>query len=186
MHLPRSFAVLAVFAVAACTGEKDPKATADAGSGPAMTAADTNPDAYRQKQQAYADSVLNRASTAKQVVDKLGKDFEVASVRLRDTLALLSSKTDCHEQGRKADPYLAGTVTWYVFMSVVGSNVVRVQESQWSTAAGKNVDTCLNAAAANWKLDTSFGPPKQLIAQVQFKPAAAPPKPDSLPAKKSP
>jgi hypothetical protein len=184
MTLFRPSALLAVFVLAACTGEKDPNAT-DKTAGPAITAADTNPDAYRQKQQAYADSVLNKASSAKQLVDKLGKDYEVGSTRLRDTLALLSSKTDCHEQGRKSDPYLAGTVSWYVFMSVVGSNVVRLQESQWSSAAGKAVDMCLNEAATKWKFDTSFGPPKQLIAQVQFKPAAAP-NPDSLPAKKTP
>jgi hypothetical protein len=69
-------------------------------------------------------------------------------------------------------------------MSVVGSNVVRVQESAWSSAAGKPVDECLNNAARNWKFDTTFGPPKQLITQVTFKPAPVP-NPDSLAAKKA-
>lgn len=174
MKLLRPFALLAVFALA-CTGDKDPKPVADAGGGPVPTPADTNADAYRKKQQAYADSVLNKASSAKQIVDKLGgKNYDVGSVRLRDTLAVLASKADCHAAGRKSDPWLAGTVSFYTFMSVVGTNVIRVQESQWTSAAGKAVDDCLNAAAKTWKLDSSFGPPKEYITQVQFKAADAP------------
>jgi hypothetical protein len=185
MSLPRSFALLAVFALAACTGEKAPDAaaTAAAAADSAAKLPGADPDAYRKSQEAYADSVLNRVSTAKQVVEKLGKGYDVGSTRLRDTLALLSSKADCHAQGRKMDPYLAGTVSYYVFMSVVGSNVIRVQESQWTSGAGKAVDLCLNDVAKNWKLDSSFGAPNQYIAQVQFKPAAPPPLPDTTPAK---
>lgn len=183
MNLLRSSALLAVFALASCNGDKDPKPADTAGGSPPVPSADA--DAYRKAQQAYADSILNQVSSAKQLVEKLGpKDYEVGSIRLRDSLALLASKTDCHARGRDTDPYLAGTVSFYVFMSVVGSNVVRVQESQWTSGAGKIVDECLNKAGTQWKFDTSFGPPKQLIAQVQFKPAAAGTKADSAAAKK--
>ncbi len=175
MKLPRPLAPLVVIALfAACTGEKDPKSAANAPAGPPVAVADTNPDAYRKAAQAFGDSILNTASSAKQIADKLGKNYAVGSVRLRDTLALLASKTKCHETGRQTDPYLAGTVSFYVFMSVVGSNIVRIQESQWTSGAGKIVDDCLNAAAANWKLDVSFGPPKEYITQAQFKAAAGP------------
>ena len=54
-------------------------------------------------------------------------------------------------------------------MSVVGSNVVRVQESQWTSQAGNIVDSCLNLASKDWKFDSSFGKTAAYITQVQFK-----------------
>ena len=112
---------------------------------------------------------MSATTTAKQVVDKLGKGYAVGSTRLRDSLATLSTKSDCFGQGRKTDPYLAGTVSFFVFMSVVGSNVVRVQESQWTSQAGNIVDSCLNLASKDWKFDSSFGKTAAYITQVQFK-----------------
>lgn len=151
---------------AACGGdkaEKAPSAQAENEGG------GVSPDEYRKNQQRFADSVLNATTTAKQVVEKLGKDYAVGSTRLRDSLAALSTKSECFAQGRKSDPYLAGTVSYFVFMSVVGSNVVRVQESHWTSQAGNIVDSCLNLAAKDWKFDSSFGKPAAYITQVQFK-----------------
>lgn len=154
-------------AVAACGGgdSKEPPA-ANAGPSP-----NVSPDEYRAAQKRYADSVLNAASTAQDYVKKAGGDYAVGSVRMRDSLAVLSSKSGCYLKGRESDPYLAGTVSFYVFMSVVGSNVVRVQEdaTTWTSAAGNIVNACLNLAAKDWKFDPTFGKQGSYITQVQFK-----------------
>ena len=158
------FLIAAALLAAACGGDaKDKPQTAEAAK-PQQT-----PDEYRKAQQRYADSVISGAKTSSQVVEKLGKDYAVGSIRLRDSLALLSSNTKCFEKGRQADPYLAGTVSFFVFMSVVGSNTVQVQESQWSSNAGNIVDACLNLEAKAWKFDATFGKPAAYITQVQFK-----------------
>ena len=164
MRRRASVFVLALMA-AACGGEKTEKAPTPA----AVSDGAVSPDEYRKAQQRFADSVLNATTTAKQVVAKLGKDYAVGSTRLRDSLAVLSTKSECFAQGRKSDPYLAGTVSFFVFMSVVGSNVVRVQESQWTSQAGNIVDSCLNLASKDWKFDSSFGKTAAYITQVQFK-----------------
>jgi hypothetical protein len=160
------------FAVAACSGEKrkdDDETTASAQTKIAATA--LSPDDYRKKQRAFADSVLNVTGSAKALVEKLGKGYAVGSTRLRDTLALLAAdkKTDCFTVGRKVDPYLAGTVSFWVNISVIGSDIVRVQESKWTSAAGNTVDACLNQAAKDWKFDATFGKPAAYIVQIQFK-----------------
>lgn len=152
--------------LAACGGDKA-KAPAPAGEAPGQSAED-----FRAQQQRFADSVINATMTTKGVVAKLGKDYYVGSVKLRDSLAILVEKSGCYFQGRQADPYLAGTASFFVFMSVIGSNVVRVQEAQWTSAAGNIVTACLNLAAKNWTFDPSFGNGKQgaLITQVQMMP----------------
>lgn len=159
------FATLAV-AVAACGGDSKEAPAANAGPSPTVS-----PDEYRAAQQRYADSVLNATSTAQDYVKKAGGDFAVGSVRMRDSLATLAGKTGCFLKGRESDPYLAGTVSFYTFMSVVGSNVVRVQEdaTTWTSAAGNIVNACLNLAAKDWKFDSSFGKQGSYITQVQFK-----------------
>jgi hypothetical protein len=126
---------------------------------------------YRTRQQAFADSVLNTSSNAKSVADKLGKGYGVGSTRLRDTLAVLvaSGKDECFKAGRSTDPYLAGTVSFFVNMGVIGSDIVRIQESKWTSAAGNIVDACLNKAAQSWKFDGTFGKPAAYIVQVQFR-----------------
>jgi hypothetical protein len=160
-----TLATLILFAVA-CGGDETPRKSPDSGIGanPAVS-----PDAYRKQQQAYADSVLNRVAPASQVAKELGAGYEVGSTRLRDSLMVLATKSGCFMKGRESDPYLAGTVTWYVYMSVVGSNVVRVQKSDWTSPAGNIVDSCLNLDSKNWKFDPSFGKPASYITQVQFK-----------------
>jgi hypothetical protein len=161
----RSFFVATAVITAACGGDSPDKAP-PAAAGPAAT---VSPDDYRKAQQAYADSLLNATGSAADIVKKMGAEYAVGSTRLRDSLATLSTKTGCFMKGRESDPYLAGTVSYFVFMSVVGSNVVRVQESQWTSAAGNIVDSCLNLAAKDWKFDVSFGKQGSYITQVQFK-----------------
>lgn len=156
-------AVALVALLVACGGDK-PEAK-PAAADPVKVSADD----YRAKQARFADSVLNSASTSKDVAAKLGTGYTVGPIRLRDSLALLTDKSDCYAQGRKSDPYLAGTVSFFVFMSVVGSNVVRVQDAQWTSAAGNIVNACLNLAAKNWAFDTTFGKSGSYITQVQLK-----------------
>ncbi len=166
------FALLAsaLLMAAACGGDATDKKATAAGGQPTPMPGQT-PDEYRKAQQRYADSVLNQTSSAAEVVKKLGGDYAVGSVRLRDTLALLAEKSGCFLEGRKTDPYLAGTVSFFVFMSVVGSTSVYVQENatKWTSQAGNIVNSCLNVAARNWKFDPSYGKPASYITQVQFK-----------------
>jgi hypothetical protein len=147
-------------------GKDDDTQTAAGGSDENKAALD-----YRARQQAFADSVLNTSSNAKSVADKLGKGYGVGSTRLRDTLAVLvaSGKDECFKAGRNTDPYLAGTVSFFVNMGVIGSDIVRIQESKWTSAAGNIVDACLNKAAQSWKFDGTFGKPAAYIVQVQFR-----------------
>jgi hypothetical protein len=164
-----SFVALA--ATAAACSKKDKSKDDDAQT--ATGGLDENKAAldYRKRQQAFADSVLNTASNAKTVADKLGKGYSVGSTRLRDTLAVLvaGNKDECFKAGRSTDPYLAGTASFLVNMGVIGSDIVRVQESKWTSAAGNIVDACLNKAAQAWKFDGTFGKPAAYIVQVQFK-----------------
>jgi hypothetical protein len=155
-----------VLALAACGGDK--KTADDTEKGPISP--NVSPEQYRKRQEQFADSVLNATSSAKVVAEKLGKGYAVGSARLRDTVAFLAGeKTDCFQIGRKTDPYLAGTVSFWVNMNVIGSDVVRVQDSNWTSAAGSLVNACLGEQAKDWKFDTTFGTPAAYIVQVQFK-----------------
>lgn len=164
MNVKRTL-VLSLLALAAC-GRDQAKDAEQA----AEKAKQVSPDEYRKKQLSFADSVLNAASPAKVVVEKLGKGYDIGPVRMRDTVAVLASaQTQCFQNGKKADPYLAGTVSFFVHMNVTGSDVIHVQESTWTSPAGNIVDACLNEATRPWKLDASFGKPATYIVQVQFK-----------------
>lgn len=163
--------MLSLLALAACGGDK--KKTDDEEDGaktPKAGAAQVSVADYQKKQAAFADSMLNASTPAKAIVQKLGKGYDVGSVRLRDSVAYLAgSKTTCFQTARKEDPYLAGTVTMFVNIGVVGSDVVRVQESKWTGMSGNLVDACLNTEAKNWKFDATFGKPAAYLVQVQFK-----------------
>ena len=167
----RRFLAIGVLAtvsgVGACGG--DSKASGDT-AGKAAAAGPVSAEDFRKQQQHYADSLINATRTAKDVVDKLGQGYAVGSIKLRDSLALLTEKSNCYFQGRQTDPYLAGTVSWFVFMSIVGSNIVRVQQGDWTSEAGNIVTSCLNLAAKDWKFDASFGKQGAYITQVQLKP----------------
>ncbi len=158
---------LALLTLAACSGDKKKKDDEDPPK--TVVSANLSPEEYRKRQNQIADSMLNATSSAKQLVDKLGKGYAVGSTRLRDTVAMLASKTDCFQIGRKTDPYLAGTVSVWVNMNVVGSDVVQVQTSDWTSAAGNLVVACLGQHTKDWKFDTTFGTPAAYIVQVQFK-----------------
>ena len=168
-----SFIAVAAITTASACSKKDKSKDDDATTTTANAEPDENKAAldYRKRQQGFADSVLNASSSSKTVAEKLGKGYGVGSTRLRDTLALLVSanKDDCFKAGRNTDPYLAGTVSFFVNMSVIGSDIVRIQESKWTSAAGNIVDACLNKAAQSWKFDGTFGKPAAYIVQVQFK-----------------
>lgn len=158
----------ALVIAAACGGDAADRKPA---AGEGAPAPGQSADEYRKAQQRLADSVLSHTSSAAEVVRDMGGDYAVGPARLRDTLSLLSEKTGCFLEGRKTDPYLAGTVSFFVSMSVVGSTAVYVQENAtaWTSQAGNIVNSCLNVAAKDWKFGPSFGKPASYIAQVQFK-----------------
>ena len=162
---------VAIAALASACSKKDKSKDDDAQATVGETDENKSALDYRKRQQAFADSVLNASSSSKTVAEKLGKGYGVGSTRLRDTLALLvvANKDECFKAGRNTDPYLAGTVSFFVNMGVIGSDLVRVQESKWTSAAGNIVDACLNKAAQSWKFDGTFGKPAAYIVQVQFK-----------------
>ena len=71
-----SIGLTLALATAACGGDKTKDEEESAGT-KRPDAAAMSPDAFRQKQQAFADSVLNASSSTKTVVDKLGKGYAV-------------------------------------------------------------------------------------------------------------
>jgi hypothetical protein len=155
-------------ALAACGSDKTKD---DASNATDANLATTSPDAYRKKQQAFADSVLNTAKPVKTVVEQLGKGYEVGPVALRDTIASLAEHTNCFKAGRDKDPYLAGTVSVFAHMAVIGVDLIQVQLSgtKWTSTAGELVNACLDGEMKNWKLDMRYGKPAAYIVQVQFK-----------------
>ena len=156
--------LLSLLATAACAKDK----AKDDEEKPAAT---QTPQEYRARQQAFADSVLNASSSTKTVVEKLGKGYEVGSVKMRDSVATLAADTTAHcfKVGRATDPYLAGTVSFWVNMNVTGSDIIRIQKSEWTSTAGNIVDACLNQLAKKWTFDTAIAKPGAYIVQVQFK-----------------
>jgi hypothetical protein len=155
-------------ALGACGSDK---AKDDAPKGIDPNLASSSPDQYRKKQQEFADSVLNTAKPVKSVVEQLGKGYEVGPVALRDTIASLAQNTNCYKAGRDKDPYLAGTVSVFAHMAVIGVDLMQVQLSgtKWTSAAGELVNACLDGEMKKWKLDMRYGKPAPYIVQVQFK-----------------
>jgi hypothetical protein len=185
MNNKLKYALLAsLIVLAACGGDKTKDDAA------AIKPVDPNaisPDQYRKRQQAFADSVLNTTKPASKVASDLGKGYAVGSVALRDTLASLASNTDCFTIGRNTDPYLAGTVSIFAHMAVIGVDLIQVQESgtKWTSAAGNLVNACLSTEMKKWKLDMRYGKPAAYIVQVQFKSDSTfvIPHPDTTPVK---
>jgi hypothetical protein len=156
-----------LIALAACGGDK----TKDDAGPKAVNANAISPDEYRKRQQAFADSVLNASKPVAKVVEQLGKGYAVGPVALRDTIASLAQNTNCFKAGRDTDPYLAGTVSIFAHMAVIGVDLIQVQRSdtKWTSGAGELVNACLDTEAKNWKLDMRYGKPAAYIVQVQFK-----------------
>ncbi len=163
---------LAVLALAACSGEKvQPADTGSAGAQltPEQQEARSIED-YKRRQAAFADSVLQTVTPTTKIVEKLGKQYAVGNVKMRDALLAYVGKTpQCYRDGKDVDPYLAGTVSFYIHMSVVGSDVVRVQTSEWTSQAGNMAEKCLNEAATKWKFPMGMAKQGQYVLQVQFK-----------------
>ncbi len=125
---------------------------------------------YRQKQAAFADSVLGHARSATEVAESYGKGVQVGTVQMRDSLLKFVQATpQCFKNGRDVDPYLAGTATFYIHMSVVGSDVVRLQKGEWTSQAGMIVEKCFNDVAPKWKFPMGMAKQGQYVLQVQFK-----------------
>ncbi|MHB1312044.1 MAG: hypothetical protein ACYC3L_08505 [Gemmatimonadaceae bacterium] len=159
-------------AIAACKGDKvQPDGAADSASAmsPEQREAKAAED-YKAKQAAFADSVLKNSSTTKTIVDKLGKGYEVGTVAMRDSIvARIGTTPQCYKDGKNIDPYLAGTVSFYIHLNPAGSDLIRVQESQWTSQAGNVTDKCLNEAARQWKLPMGMGKQAAYVVQIQFK-----------------
>lgn len=164
-------ALLAVLTLAACSGEKVQPADTSAAAAltPEQEEARTAAD-YKKRQAAFADSVLQTVTPTTKIVQKLGKGYAVGGPQLRDSLLAFIAKTpQCYKDGKSVDPYLAGTVSFFINMNVTGSDVVRVQESQWTSQAGNITDKCFNDAALKWKFGMTVSKPGAFILQVQFK-----------------
>lgn len=181
-HL-KTVLLCSLMSLAACGGEKTKD---DATSATAANPNAISPDQYRKRQQAFADSVLGASRPVAKVVEQLGKGYAIGSVALRDTIASLAQESGCFKTGRQTDPYLAGTVSIFAHMAVIGVDLIQVQRSdtKWTSAAGELVNACLDTEAKKWKLDMRYGKPAAYIVQVQFKSdSAAIPKPDTSAAK---
>ena len=171
MKLTRT-TLLAVLALAACSGDK--VQPADSGSaGSALTHEQQEAqkiEDYKKRQAAFADSVLQTVTPTTKLVEQLGKQYAVGNLEMRDSLLVFVGRTpQCYRDGKGVDPYLAGTVSFYIHMSPVGSDVVRVQKSEWTSQAGNITDKCFNDAARQWKLGMGIAKQGNYILQVQFK-----------------
>jgi hypothetical protein len=171
MKLTRT-ALLAVLALAACSRDKvqpADSAAAEATLTPEQEEAKSAAE-YKKRQAAFTDSVLHTVTPTTKLVKKYGEEFAVGSLKMRDSLLTFIAKTpQCYKDGKALDPYLAGTATFYIHMSVVGSDVIRVQESQWTSQAGNITDKCFNDAARQWKLGMGLAKQGKYLLQVQFR-----------------
>lgn len=166
-----TLAFIAVLASAACGGDKVQPESEN-------SAATLSPEAkqaqevaeYQKRQAAFADSVLGNARSAAEVAKTYGGEVQVGNVAMRDSLAtLVGSVPECFKGARDADPYVAGTATFYVHMSPVGSDVIRVQQGEWTSQAGQIAEKCLNDKATKWKLPMGMAKQGQYLVQIQFK-----------------
>ena len=169
LHRISRLAIVALLTLAACKGDKVKPDGADAGPTPDEIAKKDVAD-YKARQAAFAEKVLGDAASPAKVAEKVGKQAEVGSVKLRDALLKLIGQTpECFKNGRAMDPYLSGNVSFYIHINVTGSDIVRVQESTWTSQAGNLVDKCFTDAGRNWKIDMGVSKPGHFILQVLFK-----------------
>ncbi len=166
-----TLSLLAALSLAACGGDKvQPEGEgADSALTPEQREAKSVAE-YQKRQASFADSVLGNAKSATEVAKGYGKEVQVGSIQMRDSLMkYVEASPQCFKNARDVDPYLAGTVTFYIHMSVVGSDVVRVQTSEWTSQAGTMADKCLTEAATKWKFPMGMAKQGQYVLQVQFK-----------------
>lgn len=170
MKLTRLF-LLSVLTLAACKGEK--VQPSDSGAEATITPEQKEAKAaleYKQRQAVFADSVLRSAPSTTELTREFGKEYTVGTVAMRDSLVAWIGKTPkCYADGKDVDPYLAGTVTFFIHMAVTGSDVIRVQTSNWTSQAGNITDKCLTDSARNWKYPMGVAKQGRYLLQVQFK-----------------
>lgn len=173
-----ALALLALATAVACADSAEDEETEDEQAAAAALAL-SNED-YAKRQQQFADSIIRSAATPEQLVDKLGKGYAVADIGLTDTVKTRLTGSDCFEKGREIDPYLGGSVSFMLHMSIVGVDAAYVQDSKWSSPAGNVVNACLNAQAKGWKIGRSGPLNTAYIVRHDF--PARPPKlqPDPL------
>ena len=159
--------VLAGLVCAAC-GREDDASASEVPTRKAAAARMTK-EAYTTSRRVYADSVLRAAKSAPEVAREIGQEVHVAPARMTDSLTALSGSTDCFVVGRNVDPYLAGTVNFAVYMSAIGSSLIQVNQSNWTSAAGNVVNACLNLRAKEWYFGPRDGPWGIVVGQVRFK-----------------
>jgi hypothetical protein len=167
-----TLSLLAMLAAAACSREKVQPADSDAADA-LLTPAQRElkkADDLKKRQQAFADSVLKTASSTRQIADKLGKNYQVGSVQLQDSLVKWVQRTpQCFKDGKAIDPYLAGTVTFRIHMSVIGSDNVTVQQGDWTSKAGTITEKCLTEQAMKWTFPMGLAKQGMYLLQVQFR-----------------
>lgn len=139
-------ALLALATLAACGGDTSEDEAEEAPS------AQVTPEEYAKRQQAFADSIIKSAKAPEKLVEELGKGYAVANAALTDSLKSRLVASDCFKKGQEIDPYLGGSVSFMLHMSIVGVDAAYVQDSKWSSPAGNVVNSCLNAQAKGWKI----------------------------------
>lgn len=171
MKLTRT-TLIVVLALSACSRDKVQPADSSEAV-PSTTTAESAAkaaEAYKLRQAAFADSVLKAVTPTTAIAKRLGKGYSVGGPELRDSLlSYIAKAPQCYQDGKRIDPFLAGTVSFLVNMNVVGSDIVRVQESQWTSQAGNVSDRCFNDAARQWKFGMGIAKAGAYILQVQFR-----------------
>jgi hypothetical protein len=161
----------AIAVLAACGADKAPDddraGTEDLGYTPE----------YLQNQRQFIDSVIKAAPNVAEVAKAKGAIYRVATDALTAAVKTEAQKTeDCYTKiGLGYDPYLAGVATILVNFGAAGWDLVRVEDHQFSSAAGGAVVSCINARAKNeWALPTDGVPPGAHLVQLTFRPDAGP------------
>lgn len=73
------------------------------------------------------------------------------------------------EYGQKSDPRLRGNVAMLVTVGQSGISDTRVADSNWSSSAGRSVNTCLSEKTkAAWRLTPGSVRPGRYVVQLSF------------------
>jgi hypothetical protein len=165
---PLLASVLVASALTACSTSDD---TTDTPDGDTTVVAFS--DEYWQSQRQFIDSVLTSAPDVADVAKAKGAMYDVADDSLTKLVIAESAKTeDCYSKvGLGYDPVLTGVATVLVNFGAAGWDLIRVEDHQFSSAAGGAVVSCINARAKNeWKLPTKGIIPGAHLVQLKFRP----------------
>lgn len=162
--------VACTIVLAACSSDQAQKAEASrVADSIAMFAANAQ---WNLKKKAW-DSVSRIAPTASQVAKEKGSMYDVADAALTAAVLKEAEKTrDCYTKAaRDYDRNLAGVIDVLVNLGGAGWDIVRVEHSTWSSAAGGAAETCIDARAkAEWKLPTKGVKPGAHLVHMTFRP----------------